>query len=199
MKDKKNKKVINTANEQKLDKDQLSQAFVDALLEYDRIKEENLKQQKEKERMEFRESVGIKDYSKDKSKLKHVKEFFNLFFSVIRMLMAKKEHIKGTSMTTDMFKLIMAFVYKVVSFICFVFSLATTYLFVANLIGKLWLTAVSYMLYLVFSLFMFAWFRYCSIEIENTDDYNFVFGLFSSITAVVSLIISLIALVKGVG
>jgi hypothetical protein len=57
---------------------------------------------------------------------------------------------------------------------------------------KIWFVVIG----IVFLLFAFI-FRIVSVEVEKMEDKNIIFGLFASVTSIVSIIIAIVSIIKN--
>ena len=151
----------------------LTSIITNALLEYDKRKEQEAQEKAETEQASFTQRVGYKDYSA----------------------------IKGTRATFLLIKMFtyIAFWLASISLFCaslfFIACVPLQYI-LTNVTPMSWYG--SCMLVLVaFITFIFAQlFRMAKIEIDKLNDFNLIFGLFTSILSIFSVIIAIIAIVK---
>lgn len=208
---KKSKKNKNTANNvnivlpDSLSAEEMKNILVEAMLEVEQRKAELANTENESDLKEWRKSLGIKEYPADKKiRFRKIKQVCNTFYAFFKLSFIPKNQIKGDRATIGLLKF----------FLCAVFDLAKIML-------TLWsvcLIAIIPLQYFIQSLtplsisenifvFCFAFmsfvlsrlFRIASAEIDRIDDKNFLFGVFASITSIVSIIIAVVSIFyKGV-
>ena len=179
----------------------LTSIITNALLEYDKRKEQEAQEKAETEQASFTQRVGYKDYSAEKQPKRIIKSFFNrakVFFNILFM---RSRNIKGTRATfllIKMFTYIALWLASISLFCASLFFIACVPLqyILTNVTPMSWYG--SCMLVLVaFITFIFAQlFRMAKIEIDKLNDFNLIFGLFTSILSIFSVIIAIIAIVK---
>ena len=178
-------------------------AGIDAFIECEC--EKNLRLQKDKadkDLKEWRESLGIKEYPKDaKIRFRRAKQFFNTFGAFFRLSFISKKKIKGDRATTSLLKFFLVIIFDVAKFALMVWSVLLVLLiplqYIVNSISILTIPQnILVFCFAILSFILSRLFRIASVEIENIDDKNYLFGVFASITSIVSIIVAIVSIFK---
>ena len=206
-KNKKNKNVapsnnVNIVFPESLSADEIKNILVDAMLEVENKKAEAQKDKADKDLKEWRESLGIKEYPKDaKIRFRRAKQFFNTFGAFFRLSFISKKKIKGDRATTGLLKFFLAIIFDVAKFALTVWSallvLSIPMQYIVDSITILTIPQnILVFCFAILSFILSRLFRIASVEIENIDDKNYLFGVFASITSIVSIIVAIVSIFK---
>ena len=205
-KNKKNKRMpsnnVNIVLPNSLSADEIKSILVEAMLEVENKKAEVEKEKSDKDLKEWRESLGIKEYPKDaKILFRNVKQFFNTFGAFIRLSFISKKKIKGDRATTGLLKFFLAIIFDLAKFALTVWSallmLSIPLQYIVDSIPVLSIPQnILVFCFAVVSFVLSRLFRIASVEIDNIDDKNYLFGVFASITSIVSIIVAIISIFK---
>jgi hypothetical protein len=194
--------------------DELKQIFIEAILESEEIKKKNEHerqekklQQKEKEYNDYIKKLGYIDHSTKKQPWRFFLEFGNGVKQFLKMSFRSKEEFTEFIVISSLLKLPLILLFDVLMLILFLADICIIlYLVVQFFLPDIRLFSGFYNIYylcflpLIFSIFFIAcFFRMASIEIENTDDNNLVFGVFTALATAASIIaavVSVITIVK---
>ena len=206
---KKNKKNKNTPSNnlniilpESLSADEIKNILVDAMLEVENKKAEAQKEKADKDLKEWRASLGIKEYPKDaKTRFRRAKQFFNTFGAFFRLSFISKKKIKGDRATTGLLKFFLAIIFDLAKFVLTVWSallmLSIPLQYIVDSIPVLSIPQnILVFCFAVVSFVLSRLFRIASVEIDNIDDKNYLFGVFASITSIVSIIVAIISIFK---
>lgn len=195
--------------------DELKRIFIEALIESEEIKKKNeyerqekILQQKEKEYKDYIKKLGYIDHSNKKQPWRFFLEFSNGVKQFLKMSFRSKEEFTEFTAISSLLKLPLILIFSGLMALLFLTDICIILYFVAQLfLPDIRLFSGFYNIYyicfflLAFSIFFIAcFFRMVSIEIENTDDNNLVFGVFTALAAVASIIaavVSVITIIKG--
>lgn len=176
----------------------IASALVEAEAEKIRLAED----QKKKDSEKWRETIGIKDYSQEKTPKRWILDFLNILRFSVTINFISREKIKGDRMTFIILQLFLQLFFAMVHVILLFASIILIFVFPIIIFNQ---HGVSYMslgyiaisIVVGFSIFLLSGtFRIAGIEIENIDDRNYMFGLFACITALVSLVLPIITIIK---
>lgn len=206
-KNKKNKSVapsnnVNIVLPESLSADEIKNILVDAMLEVENKKTEAQKDQADKDLKEWRESLGIKEYPKDaKIRFHRAKQFFSMFGAFFRLSFISKKKIKGDRATTSLLKFFLVIIFDLAKFALMVWSVLLVLLiplqYIVNSISILTIPQnILVFCFAILSFILSRLFRIASVEIENIDDKNYLFGVFASITSIVSIIVAIVSIFK---
>lgn len=206
-KSKKNKNVapsnnVNIVFPESLSTDEIKNILVDAMLEVENKKAEAQKDKADKYLKEWRESLGIKEYPKDaKIRFHRAKQFFNMFGAFFRLSFISKKKIKGDRATTGLLKFFLAIIFDLAKFALTVWSallvLSIPLQYIVDSITILTIPQnILVFCFAILSFILSRLFRIASVEIENIDDKNYLFGVFASITSIVSIIVAIVSIFK---
>lgn len=193
---------VNIVLPNSLSADEIKSILVEAMLEVENIKAEVEKEKADKDLKEWRESLGIKEYPKDaKIRFCNVKQFFNAFGAFIRLSFISKKKIKGDRATTGLLKFFLAIIFDLAKFALTVWSaLLVLSIPLQYIVDSITILTISQNIlvfcFAILSFILSRLFRIASVEIENIDDKNYLFGVFASITSIVSIIVAIVSIFK---
>ena len=182
--------------------EEIQHLIANAIVEADELREVALHKQQDTELLEWRTAIGYKEFS-DKSKfIRDTKTFLNRLRCFVRLCFVSPNAIKGDRASFALTKLFLRLFFDLAKWITGMVSL----LFVIYGICSFFISEqppaayLSDFTILVLGITIFTlsrMLRMASIEIEKIEDRNYLFGLFASVTALVSTVIAVIAFLKG--
>ena len=112
-----------------------------------------------------------------------------------------KKKIKGDRATTGLLKFFLAIIFDVAKFALTVWSallvLSIPMQYIVDSITILTIPQnILVFCFAILSFILSRLFRIASVEIENIDDKNYLFGVFASITSIVSIIVAIVSIFK---
>ncbi len=182
--------------------EQMQHLIARAIVEADKIKEQERRKKQDAELLEWRAATGYKEFS-DKSKfLRSVKTFFNRFWCFIKLCFVPSKAIKGDRASFALMKLFLRIFFDFAKWILGLSSLmfilyGIVLFFAPETMPVLWISNIGLIILGITVFFLSRMFRMASIEIEKIEDRNYLFGLFASVASIVSIVIAIIAVVKG--
>ena len=182
--------------------EQMQHLIARAIVEADKIKEQERRKKQDAELLEWRAATGYKEFS-DKSKfLRSVKTFFNRFWCFIKLCFVPSKAIKGDRASLALMKLFLRIFFDFAKWILGLSSLmfilyGIVLFFAPETMPVLWISNIGLIILGITVFFLSRMFRMASIEIEKIEDRNYLFGLFASVASIVSIVIAIIAVVKG--
>ena len=174
---------MNNVNEE-----MLSNAITKALLEYDKRKEQEAQTNLKKEKAEFNAHLGIESG-------KHK------FSAAMKLLFRPKKYTKNLQANAELTKSVLKLIYKAVEWILLLLSIFMIAAIPLQFIIPgapiaAWYIDVVIVVW-AFPIFLLSRiFRMASYEINQIKDYNYLFGLFATVTSIISIVIAIIAIVK---
>ena len=171
-----------------IDDERITKIIVNALTEYDKQKLEAAKVEKEKERETAEAKLGEKG---NKGK----------FRAVLKILFRPKKYAKNMNAGAGIVRAALYAFYKLVeliTLICAILFLAVIPLqyCIPSVVPMKWYLSVVSGVWSITLLLLSRMFRIAAIEVDEVKDNNYLFGLFTAVTSIVSAIVSIIALVK---
>lgn len=171
-----------------LDDERITKIIVNALTEYDKQKQEATKVEKEKERKAAEAKLRIKG---NKGK----------FRAVLKILFRPKKYAKNMNAGAGLVRVALYAFYKLVELIvglCALLFIAVIPLqyCIPSVVPMKWYFSVVSGVWGITLLLLSRMFRIAAIEVDEVKDNNYLFGLFTAVTSMVSAIVSIIALVK---
>lgn len=171
-----------------LDDERITKIIVNALTEYDKQKQEAARVEKEKERETAEAKLGEKG---NKGK----------FRAVLKILFRPKKYAKNMNAGAGLVRAALYAFYKLVeliTLICAILFLAVIPLqyCIPSVVPMKWYLSVVSGVWSITLLLLSRMFRIAAIEVDEVKDNNYLFGLFTAVTSIVSAIVSIIALVK---
>lgn len=171
-----------------LTEEALTKVITNALIEYDKRKEQEMQEKVKKECENFDNSSGIKA---DKHK----------FVTTLNLLFRPKKYAKGIKANSELTKSVLKGFYKLLEWTLLLLSiLLIVYIPLQYIIPNVpiadWYIDVIMAIFAI-PIFLFSRiFRIASYEIERIKDDNYLFGLFATVTSIISVVIAIIAIVK---
>lgn len=165
--------------------EEMQQIITNSLLAVEEIKEEKAQKQKEQERKEWEETVGKNS----------IKRFFKILF-------LPKKYIKGDKTTFALLKMFIEMFFGLAKVLTLLFSLLViVYIPLQYAIEAIPDMSIGHNvilgLYAILSFLFSRMFRMASIEVNKIEDRSLLFGIFACVTSIVSIVIAVIAIVKG--
>lgn len=189
-KQKSQKKVDNVKTDtlMSIDDERITKIIANALTEYDRQKQKAAKEEAEKERKTAEAKLGIKG---NKGK----------FRAVLKILFCPKKYAKNMNAGVGLVRVALYTFYKLVELIvglCAILFIAVIPLqyCIPSVVPMKWYLNVVSGVWGITLLLLSRMFRIAAIEVDEVKDNNYLFGLFTAVTSIVSAIVSIIALVK---
>lgn len=173
-----------------------------AIVEAEEIKERKSKELEEQERLEWKKSIGYKDFSDTECKLwRTIRTIFNRVRMLLTVLFIRKRKISGDRASVAFLQELLTVFFGILQALSFVFTIAFIFaIFNPSFFKVASLGIIEIIEFVLFALTAFLLsciFRIIKLEVNKLEDRNYLFGLFASITSLVSIIIAVIAIVKG--
>ena len=178
-------KVENVAT---IEDERITKIIVNALTEYDKQKQDKKKAEEERIRKADEKRLGING---NKGKIR----------AVLKMLLRPKKYAKNMNAGAGLVRVALYAFYKLVELIvglCAILFIAVIPLQYCNpsVVPMKWYLSVVSGVWGITLLLLSRMFRIAAIEVDEVKDNNYLFGLFTAVTSIVSAIVSIIALVK---
>ncbi len=170
--------------------------IANAIVEAEEIKARKEEEQKEKKQKEFREKLGYKEHSCILMK------FLNRIWVILHLLFIPKKDIEGDRASMALIGSLLHGFWSILSIASYSFSflfltMIPVDIFVYNP-SKFDVADYIELACVFILLFVFGCiFRIAKHEVDKISDKNFLFSLFSSVIAIVSLIVAIIAIFVG--
>ncbi|MDE7265567.1 MAG: hypothetical protein K2N52_04765 [Clostridia bacterium] len=171
-----------------LTEEALTRVITNALIEYDKRKEQGKQEKIKKEQEAFDKSLGIKAG-------KHK------FFATLKLLFRPKKYAKGIQANSELTKSVLKGFYKLIEWTLLLLSIfliacIPLQFIIPNAPIADWYIDVIIAIWAIPIFLLSRIFRIASYEIERIKDYNYLFGLFATVTSIISVVIAIIAIVK---
>lgn len=170
--------------------------IANAIVEAEEIKAQKEENHRKKVLAEWHKTIGYKEHENG------FKQFCNYVYVFIKILFLPKKDIKGNTASSVLLILFIELFFGLMKWISLLLAILLLVCFpilyfMGNISQFPW-QLYSYCVPLALLAFIFSrLFRMAGIEIDNLNDRNYLFGLFASITSFVSIIIAVVAIVKG--
>lgn len=179
---------VKAENVATIEDERIAKIIVSALTEYDRQKQEAAKAEEERIRKGDEKRLGING---NKGK----------FRAVLKILLRPKKYAKNMNAGAGLVRVALYAFYKLVeliTLICAILFLAVIPLqyCIPSVVPMKWYLSVVSGVWGITLLLLSRMFRVAAIEVDEVKDNNYLFGLFTAVTSIVSAIVSIIALVK---
>lgn len=179
---KRKNKVVNSVQVEprsSIDDERITRIIVNALIEYDKKKQEDVKAEKDK-------------------KPKGAKRNFK---TILKILFRPKKYAKDMGAGTALVKIFLQALYKIVEWITLIcavllFLIIPLQYIIQSIRPVQWYINIFYGMAGLALLLFSRVFRIAAIEVDTIQDNNYLFGLFASVTSIISLVIALVALLK---
>lgn len=171
-----------------IEDERISKIIVNALTEYDKQKQEKAKFENEAKLKADEKRLGING---NKGKIR----------AVLKILLRPKKYAKNMNAGAGLVRVALYAIYKLVeliTLICAILFLAVIPLqyCIPSVVPMKWYLSVVSGVWGITLLLLSRMFRIAAIEVDEVKDNNYLFGLFTAVTSIVSAIVSIIALVK---
>lgn len=171
-----------------IEDERITKIIVSALTEHDRQKQEAAKAEKERNRKAEEKRLGING---NKGK----------FRAVLKILFHPKKYAKNMNAGAGLVRVALYAFYKLVEWIvgvCAILFIAVIPLqyCITSVVPMKWYLSVVSGVWGITLFLLSRMFRIAAIEVDEVKDNNYLFGLFTAVTSIVSAIVSIIALVK---
>lgn len=186
----------------KITVEKMQHIIAHAIVEAEDIKKDRENKQKEIAAKDWSDSIGYKDYSSFKWYKRFPLQLINSIVVLFHVATIPKQKVKGTA---ESFAFIAVFIYVFFWILKWIFLIASGVFLVFIFMQLFSISSGDFSAYkftlsimLLILSFMFSIiFRILSFEVNNIEDYNFLFGLFASIVSIVSIIIAFAALLRS--
>lgn len=192
-------KSVNLSFPETMAAEDMQHVIARAILEAEEIKTQNDQSQRQKEHEEFLKNLGKKECKNwGKKKLNDGLVFWNILF-------LKKKYVKGDRASFSLLKVSISLFFSAMRYLLAFFALLFITYVPAQLksvigynkfaLGVMIICCIA----LAFFVFTFSrFFRIASIEVDKINDRNYLLGIFASITSLISVVIAVVAVIKGV-
>ncbi len=171
-----------------LSEEALARVITNALIEYDKRKEQEAQEKLKKDQEVFDKSLGIKAGR-------------HRFFATLKLLFRPKKYAKGIQANSELTKSVLKGFYKLIEWALLLLSIfliacIPLQFIIPNVPIADWYIDVIIAIWAIPIFLLSRIFRIASYEIERIKDYNYLFGLFATVTSIISVVIAIIAIVK---
>ncbi len=179
---------VKAENVATIEDERITKIIVNALTEYDKQKQEKAKFENEAKLKADEKRLGING---NKGKIR----------AVLKILLRPKKYAKNMNAGAGLVRVALYAFYKLVeliTLICAILFLAVIPLqyCIPSVVPMKWYLSVVSGVWGITLLLLSRMFRIAAIEVDEVKDNNYLFGLFTAVTSIVSAIVSIIALVK---
>lgn len=179
---------VKAENVATIEDERISKIIVNALTEYDKQKQDKKKAEEERIRKADEKRLGING---NKGKIR----------AVLKILLRPKKYAKNINAGAGLVRVALYVFYKLVELIvglCAILFIAVIPLqyCIPSVVPMKWYLSVVSGVWGITLLLLSRMFRIAAIEVDEVKDNNYLFGLFTAVTSIVSAIVSIIALVK---
>lgn len=180
--------IVKAENVATIEDERITKIIVNALTEYDKQKQDKKKAEEERIRKADEKRLGING---NKGKIR----------AVLKILLRPKKYAKNINAGAGLVRVALYAFYKLVELIvglCAILFIAVIPLqyCIPSVVPMKWYLSVVSGVWGITLLLLSRMFRIAAIEVDEVKDNNYLFGLFTAVTSIVSAIVSIIALVK---
>lgn len=191
-------KTVSVKFPDSMSKEDMIEILSSAILKADELRAAKETQKQREEDEEWRQKIGLKDYSKQKWFLRHFLSCINTLACLCRILFMKKEKINGNYATNGLLKFSVLIVFRIARCVFCFFAIVVLLSYPLQHILDINSEPISMPQYLfaipfaIMSIVIAQMFRMAEIEIEKMKDRNYIIDIFAAVMAVVAIIVSLI-------
>ena len=188
-----------SAYARKMEAEEKKRIIADAIMEAEERRSQLLKAQNLDDLAVLHNKLKIKDYSNKKNPLRCILIFFNSTVAFLRTFFISEIDVHGDRITysslRDLFSGFLNFINYVLIFVglCFIFTP------LKGIICKSWSCSIDMcFIYIAFgflALVISRFFWVAHFEIKNIQDRNYIIGLITCFTAIVSVVLSVVTII----
>ena len=171
-----------------IEDERIAKIIVNALTEYDKQKQEKVEAENKEKSKADKDSL---DTNGNKGRI----------WNVFKVIFRPKKYAENMNAGVGLVRVALYGFYKIIEWIlviCAALFLASIPLqyFIPSVVPVKWYLSIVRGVWSITLFLLSRMFRIAAIEVDEVKDNNYLFGLFAAVTSIVSLIISIIALVK---
>lgn len=175
---------------------EMQHIIANAIIEAEAIKKCKEKEQHDAALAEWHKKIGYKEYDN------RIRCFFNEAKVFFRIMFLRRKDIEGDHAAVTLLRLFIRLFFGLMQFCSTVATvILLAYIPIRYIIEAVapfpWLLYIRCFPFALVALIFSRLFRMAGIEMDKLDDRNYLFSLFAAITSFVSMIIAVIAVVKG--
>lgn len=187
---------INISLPENMSAEEMQHIIANAIIEAETIKKCKEKEQHDIALAEWHKKIGYKEYDN------RIRCFFNEAKVFFRIMFLRRKDVEGDRAAVTLLKLFIGFFFGFLQFCSIVITVVLlAYIPIRYIIEGVapfpWLLYIRCFPFAFLAFIFSRLFRMAGIEMDKLDDRNYLFGLFAAITSFVSMIIAVIAVVKG--
>ena len=177
--------------------------IANAIVDADKIKEENRRTRQENELKEWHAAIGYKEFTDKNKVLRALKTFFNRLCAFVRICFISKDKIRGDRFSFGLIKLFLEMTLAGVKYLFVTLTVCSAALVFIHYLAPTAMdtSALNTASVIGIGLMSFLLSRFCrlaSIEVEKLEDRHYLFALFAAIASIVTVAGAFVSLVKAV-
>lgn len=181
--------------------EEMQHIIAKAVVEADEIREQKKKEQQEKELRKWRATIGYREYSDKNILIKTIRKSINEMGCICRIMFLPAKRITGDRASLGLIQMFLNVCFGIAQLIT---SVVFVVLFFGGIVSFFTPSNMPFPLMrrigaicLGIGCFFFSrMFRMASVETQKIEDRNLLFGLFASVTSIISILIAVFALIK---
>lgn len=186
--------TVNIVFPNNMSADEVKHIIADGLMEFEEHKKRQKEADKELRQKEWQQIIGIKDFSETKKPKRWLLECCNFFIVVWKINTISGKQIKGEGVSFGIMQILLAAFFSLLNGVLLMFALALFATGVILLFNGVFLLCLEAWIFGFLSFLFSRLFRIASFEIMNTENHNYLFGLFACVTSIASIAIAVVAL-----
>lgn len=181
--------------------EQMQQIITKALLAAEESRERRIEEQKDKDQGKLQKVIGYNDYTNETGLKRFILILINRLKVFLKFLFIPKHLIKGNDATFGLLKIAAENFFCLLQWLMALFAISgVTYISLQYIIKDIivlpvWETVLLGCFSFV-SFILSRIFRMVSVEIHKIEDRNLIFGVFTSTTSIISIVLATIAIIK---
>ena len=181
--------------------EQMQQIITNALLAAEEYRKRRLEEQKEKDQEKLQKAIGYNDYTNETGLKRFILILINRLKLFLKFLFMPKHLIKGDGATFGLLKTCAEYFFLILQWTTTLFSIIGVIYIPLQYVDKdivalpVWET-VLLGCFAFISFVLSRMFRMVYFEIHKIEDRSLLFGIFTSITSIISIVLATIAILK---
>lgn len=191
--------TVNIVFPNNMSADEIKHIIADGLMEFEDRKQQQEDKEKELRQKEWQQAIGAKDFSHVKRPKRWLLEFCNAVKVLWRICRITEKDVRGDGVTLGIMQMLLELFFSILnvgfSLVALVLFLVSPVICFRESVSLLSIeTVVVSWAFGLLALVLSRMFRIAGLEIMNIKDRNYLLGLFTCVTSVVSIVIAFIAL-----
>lgn len=179
---------------QAFDYKKLAEAIVLAQKEAEAHENKEEDKQAEKQWQEWQNVLGQKKYSKENRFTRILHRWRNNVVGFFKLMVLPQKEARSDVATLGLIRISLIGVFWCIKWLCYLLTAASIFSSFYSIEGKTWTFSIGVLPYAFISLMFARIIRIAIFEIEKMKDRNYLLSILSAVTALIAMILALVAL-----